>query len=666
MRITAGIVALSCTAALALLYVAPAYTAGGADTYALARKAFQDALARVPTEKPGVAPHDSKLLRSYVLYPYLQAARIRQALSTATGGPGPVDDRAGDFLIAHPQIPVSRSLRHDWLDSLAQRQQWNLFLQVYQPTSNETVHCEDFSARIALGRLPGLAEEIQAAWQTPHSLPDCDTAFTWLKQNGQLTPDLIERRVRLALEAGNASFAQQLIPQLPPDRAAPLTQWAQLLESSDRAIDALIASPQSPVEPDALLAGWTHLGRVDPEGAKARYAQLVQARGLTKETASPYALALALALAWNRDPDSLQYFDQVAPKDLDDLALEWRARAALWSRAWDVAARSIAALSPGARQSARWRYWAARTAEQLGQEAEAQSLYESILADDDYYSGMAAAHLSRSVMPHPHPIPTESAVLARLKRIPGMVRARELFLCGLHPEASAEWKEVYDALSEEGRQQAIRLAASWGWYDQAVEVAASQHIFNDYVLLYPRPYEAEVNAAAQAAQLAPEIVYGVMRQESLYRVDAVSPAGARGLMQLQLGTARRTARHTNRALPSIDDLFEPAVNTSLGAARLRMLLDDFDGQIPLALAGYNAGVNAVNRWLPTQQIDADIWIENIPYNETRAYVQRVLWHALMFTWLSRDHAAQQTTSWLVPIRPLHASEDRVAATAPNT
>jgi soluble lytic murein transglycosylase len=173
-----------------------------------------------------------------------------------------------------------------------------------------------------------------------------------------------------------------------------------------------------------------------------------------------------------------------------------------------------------------------------------------------------------------------------------------------------------------------------------------------------------VNRAAEAAQVSPEMVYGVLRQESLYRVDAVSSAGARGLMQLQPATAQRAARSSKLSLPSID-LFAPSINTILGAARLRQLLDLFDGQTPLALAGYNAGTNAVRRWMPQRPLDSDIWIENIPYNETRGYVQRVLWHSLMFTWL-RHQQAQQTRSWLDPIRPMSATEDPVANAAPHT
>jgi soluble lytic murein transglycosylase len=669
MRIAAGIVAISCTAALALSWVPPA-GADGTDEYAAARQAFQEAYAHVATEKPDAAQHDSPLLKGYSLYPYLEAARIRQALGTVTGSTVPrsdtvvhADKRAGDFLIANPQTPVARALRRFWLDSLAHRGEWNQFLEAYHDAGNDpAIRCESFAARINLSKGVGMTGEVMSTWLTPRSLPECDTAFGWLKDNGLLTAELIERRVRLALESGSAAFARQILPQLPAERAAPLSQWAQLLETPARAIDAIIASDKPAAEPAALLAGWTRLGRIDPDGAKSRFAALVKARGLNHETASPYALALALALAWNRDPDALTYFEQVQPKDLDDNAQEWRVRAALWSGNWDLTQKSLASLSPAARQSARWRYWAGRAAEQQGDTTRAQELYTAVLADDNYYSAMAAARLNKPVIPHPQPIPVQPQVLARLEHMSGMDRARELFKCGMRGEALAEWTQAYESLSEDARQQAILLAKGWGWYDQAVTVAATQHIFNDYELLYPTPYQAEVQAAAQAAQVSPEMVYGVLRQESLYRVDAVSGAGARGLMQLQLSTAKRAAITSRLSLSKIEDLFIPSINTILGAARLRQLLDLFGGQTPLALAGYNAGSNAVRRWMPARPVDPDIWIENIPYNETRGYVQRVLWHSLMFNWL-RHQEAQQTRSWLEPIRPTQAVEDRMADTS---
>jgi soluble lytic murein transglycosylase len=307
-------------------------------------------------------------------------------------------------------------------------------------------------------------------------------------------------------------------------------------------------------------------------------------------------------------------------------------------------------MSAANRATARWRYWAARVAARDGQEQAARQLYESILQEDNFYSAMAAARLRRPVSPNVQPLPAAPAVLAGLEALPPFVRARELLLAGMDDSARAEWRVGYDSLAPAHRTQAIHLAARWGWFEQAIAVATGEKVFNDYVLLYPRPYDAHVAAAAERAELPAALIYGVIRQESLYQHDALSSAGARGLMQLNLDTARRTARQWRLPAPSATSLFEPAVNVPLGAAHLKDLLERFDGQLPLALAGYNAGPNAARRWLPTAATDPDIWIENIPYNETRAYVQRILWHTVVFGWL-HDGKAQDTRDWLQPVRP---------------
>src|SRR5215831_4217341 len=643
-------------ATVAMLCAVSAQGAGADASYAEARKAFLSAYARVTANFPDESASDSEALKSYSLYPYLEAARIRQALNGSPDSLDRVDQRAADFMAAHEQAPVSRGLRRAWLDSLAQRAKWDLFIEAYRDAgATDTARCQSFIARIELGNTEGLVRDIAKQWLTPRSLPECERPFAWLNANGLLTPDLIEKRVRLALESGNVVFARQIIEQLPAERVGPYLQWASLLEHPQRSLDALIASPEVAVDATTLLVGWTRLTRMNPSAARARYQPLMSARGLTHETASPYALALALSLAWNHDPAALEYFDLVASRDFDDPALEWRARAAILTGNWELARKSIVALSETNRQAARWRYWAARAAAQLHDLSQARRLYESLLSDDNYYSGMAAARLHRALMPLLKTLTVDHELLASIERVPAMERARELFLCDMRQEALAEWQFGYGSLSEVGRLQSIHLAASWQWYDQAIAVASAQQVFNDYLLLYPRPFDTQVEQAARLAQLAPELIYGVLRQESLYRVDAVSSADARGLMQLQLDTARHTARQWKRPQPDLSDLFDPATSILLGAARLRTLLDQFDGQLPAALAAYNAGPNAVIRWLPSKAIDSDVWIENIPNGETRVYIQRILWHVLAFTWLQTKEA-QQTKAWLTSIRKMPRSD----------
>jgi soluble lytic murein transglycosylase len=626
------------------------------DPYAGVRKEFQEAYAQVGKSTDSSAASDSEKLKHYPLYPYLQAERLRKALGPDSPVPEDVDQRAAAFVAEYDPQPVARRVRRVWLESLARRTQWQAYLEAYRGANpDDALRCQSFVARIALNKTDGLVRDISTQWLTPRSLPECKVPFDWMKEQGVLTTDLIEQRARLALKGGDAPFARQIIAMLPPERAVALTQWASLLEKPQQNIDALIASPDKPVDGEALLAGWSRLARVDVTAARDRYAQFVRARGLTGQNASPYVRTLALRLAFNRDPAALEYFPQIAAADRDVQTLEWWARAALWSGDWKLAAETIASMPGERRETARWRYWAARAAEHARETERAQRLYESVLGNDNYYSAMAAGQLKRSLAPNVQALPAAPEVEAALDRIPALVRARELFLTSLKQEAALEWQYGYQSLSEQQRKQSIRVLAGWGWYDQAVATATAERVFNDYDLLYPRPFDAEVTRAAETARLPPELVYGVIRQESLYRADAVSSAGARGLMQLQIDTARRTARALKLPKPAVEDLFVPAINTSLGAGYLRTLLDRFDGQLPVALAGYNAGPNAAARWLPDESIDADVWIENIPYDETREYVQRILWHRLMFSWLGDESRSEHAGFSLAPITALRAT-----------
>lgn len=627
-----------------------AQSAAAHDPYEKVREAFRQAYEQV--DLPNAKPRsDSETLRTYPLYPYLQAARIRRALADAGADLGSVDQRAQTFITYYENEPVGRGLRRVWLTSLAERGHWEQFLEQYRDDlADDALECQSFTARIELDRTADLAPLVARRWLTPRSLPDCERAFDWLRAQNALTPELIEQRARMALKEGNTGFGREIAAFLPADRAAPLLLWAKLLDDPQRQIDALIASPATAVDNEVLLAGWTRLARVNRDLAMKRFEAFVQARGLTETTASPYALALALALSWDRDPQALRYFKRVAPADLDDYALEWQARAAIWSGDWPLVANTVAAMSDTQRGLTRWRYWAARAAERNGEPQLARQLYESTLPDDNYYSIAASSRLGQPVAPHPERLVIDEAQLKEIEQLPALVRARELFRCEMRDPANQEWAYGFEMLPQAARPQAVHLASRWGWHDQAIMAAALQRLFNDYALLYPQPFDRQVRAAAQLSKLPPELIYSVMRQESLYRSDAVSTAGARGLLQLMPDTARRTAAAWKQRRPKPDALFDPDVAIPLGAAHLSELIDRFGGQTLVAIAAYNAGPNAASRWIPSQPVEADVWIENIPYNETRTYVQRIVWHSLVFNWLKTGEP-QKADAWLTPVGP---------------
>jgi len=624
------------------------------DPDAVVRREFRQAYAAVPTATTPAT--DSAGLQEYILYPYLQAARLRQSLSQVARDVASVDQAIKTFLLAQNGSLASRDLRRAWLLDLAARQQWPEFLANLPNTLDAELRClaavAQLNGPLSAEQTASLSSSLSSLWMNgERQAAACNAPFEWARRNQVITGSMIEQRARLALKSGNTALARELAALLSPIQAEPLRQWAILIEQPQQAIDALIANPGIKIETAAMQDGWQRLARKNPDAALQRLPQLVRRRGLTTAAASPYVLSLALSLSWSRRDEALHYFERVQPADMNDQAREWRVRAALWAADWPQVQQGIQAMPEALRTQARWRYWLARADEQMDDADAARLLYQALMANDDnYYAAMAAARLQIGYAPHAQPVSMDAATMQSLARLPGMRRARELLAVQLRNEAGAEWNQVFATLQPGEHLAAAGLAHEWGWYDQAIATTARLGLYNDYPFLYPRPFDSEVTVAARRSGLSTDLIYGVMRQETLFRADAQSSANARGLLQLLPETARMTARKFDLPVPTAEELFEPTVNVPLGAMYLKSLLDAFNGQVVLAVASYNAGPAAVRRWLPAQTMETDIWIENIPYNETRHYVQRVLWHSLVFKWLRSDKPLD-TRAWLAKVQP---------------
>ena len=645
----AGMVAGLWMAALAWLSPAQAQAQ---DDPAAARRAFLAAFERAEAGLPAPEGGDAAVLAGYALYPYVTGARLRAEIGAATGDVAGLGERVEAFLERHGEEPVGRWVRRPWLAYLAERRAWDAFLRAYSQAdkAGQALRCQALQARIALERTEGLQEDATAEWLTPRSADDaCDPVFDWMRSRKLLDDALVERRARLALAEGEAGLARWLAKSLPEESARPLREWALLLENPAGAIDALIRSPDTQVEDQALLDGWTRLARRNPRAAEARYGTLLESRGGGAALASKLAKPVALGLSWSRLDGALDFFGRIDAADFDETTHEWHVRAALWAGHWKQAAQAIAAMPPELRETPRWRYWEARTAEAAGDAERARALYEAVIPTDNWFAVLSAARLDRPFEPHHRPARLDAALAESIGRSPGLVRARELFALGLVPFAQSEWNAAYGSLDDPAKRAALLLPSGWGWHFQAIASAAQQGLFDDYELLYPTPYDDEVEAAARRSGLSTSLLYAVLRQESLYQPWAVSSAGAVGLMQLLPSTARITAKREGLPRPTHETLLEPAKNLPLGAATLEELVQRFDGQVLLALAGYNAGPGAARRWLPSRALEADVWVENRPSTETRAYVQRIMWHSVVFQWLE-DRQPEDAAAWLVEVR----------------
>jgi len=612
-----------------------------------ARREFAAAMQRVRSRQPDTT--DSPALKSYAIYDYLVAARLRRDLTLR---PGESLDAAVDaFLQAHAGYPVARSLRRDWLVSLGQRRRWDWFLPRSQDAVDPVLICDRLEGRLSSGDTAGLANAALAVWTLPQKpLPECDAVFAWLRQNGLLTAALAESRSRAALAADSPHLAREFAADVPVTRRAALLQWSDLLESPKSALTVLATHPSLPVEAEALAAGFDKLAHNEPTAALDLLPRLLARDQLAPDLRTRLRRSAALGAAYDHDPRSMALLDDLPAAAIDSQTQEWRVRSAVWIGDYAKALLWIEQMPTSLFAQPRWRYWRARAvAATMGEEA-AAPLWREIAGLRDYYGYLAADRLHQNYSLNARPSPVDAAAQSALAAEPGLVRAHELFDCDMSEEATTEWTAAVGGADSAMKVQAALLASHWGWYAEAIATLAQTGEFDDVNLRYPRPYLDTVSEASALARVPPDWILAVMRQESLFRKDAVSRADARGVMQMLPGTASALARRWHISAPAREALFDPAVAIPLGAAYLRELLDRSGGQLALSLAAYNGGPAAVARWLPHSRMDADVWIENIPYNETRGYVQHILEHIIAFAWV-RDAEPPRLETLLPAIEP---------------
>ncbi|WP_239685891.1 transglycosylase SLT domain-containing protein [Photobacterium swingsii] len=169
-------------------------------------------------------------------------------------------------------------------------------------------------------------------------------------------------------------------------------------------------------------------------------------------------------------------------------------------------------------------------------------------------------------------------------------------------------------------------AAANRWHHLAVQATIAGRLWSYHELRFPLAHKWWFDFFSKERDLPTTTMMALARQESAWNTEAQSPVGARGLMQLMPATAKETAKKLERNYKGKDSLFDPGVNIRLGSGYLKMMLDRHDNNRVYSFAAYNAGPSRVSRWQKQTdgQLDVFTFIEAIPFNETRGYVQNVL------------------------------------------
>ncbi|BEE17060.1 murein transglycosylase [Aeromonas enteropelogenes] len=565
-------------------------------------------------------------LTHYPLLPYLDYFQLAFR-------PGAADYQdVTRFIRQHGDTPQSNRLERTYLTYLAQSQQWSQFLRFYpaKPKSTDLL-CMHYQALYYTGKTREALQGAGKMWMSGQSRPDaCDPLFTLWQGAGLRTQDKIWQRMTMAFEAENPNLIRHLGASLGTGLQGYGNQMVTLFEQPAKAMNPTYFS-NNPYSRKLLSLGLTRYANQQPE-AVLRQLDLFRSRfGLSHDEIKPVERAIARRLLLDRSRSERQWLDNMVRLLADPDITELRARLAIWEEDWRGLSGWVKMMPMAHQKEDRWRYWMARSLEVQGQQKQARDLYLETANLRGFYGFMAAQRTGAPYRMKNQTVPHVPDWRSASRRWPFLLRVQELLAMNEVAAARSEWIHNLDRNPVAQRIEFGHIALNRGWHDLAILASIRAEAWDALELRFPKPYKQTFSQVARERAVNMSLLYAISRQESALYPRAQSPVGARGLMQLMPATAKETAGKIGVPYRSEQQLFDPAMNIRLGSAYLKRLLDVYDGNRILAAAAYNAGPGRVKRWRE-QSADKpmDVWVESIPYRETRNYVQNVLSFDLIY------------------------------------
>ena len=595
--------------------------------------AIQDAADRSAFVRAERSPPKSrsawKRLRSelggYPLFPYIELARLR------SGSAHVAASEIEAFLKRYEGEPVTLRLRARWLRQLAARREWRKLVEWYRGSDPVDLQCHHALALLETGDESAALSAAGGLWMSGKSRPKaCDPVFAVWLESDRFSPSLAWERIGLAMDRGSVRLARYLERFLDPADRRLAAAWRAVHKDPRRVGTLRLDGGPSRVE--AVLAhGLERLARRDPAAAVEALAEVETRTGLSAAAYARVARRIGLSFAADHEPRAIDWLWRVDAAHADNLVLRWRVAAAVLHSQWNRVIEGIASMPDPERGRERWRYWRARALEATGRLDEARADFESLAHERDYYGFLAADRLGTPYRFNHRPLEVTVETAGRVAAMPAVRRALEFLELGRRVDARREWYALVRRLDEEELEAASWIARCRDWHGRAILTIARTTERNDLELRFPVVYRDIVESASSRRGLSPATVFALIRQESAFVADARSSAGALGLMQIMPRTGRTLMKRIGRKWRSRNQLLVPDLNVELGTHYIRSLLSKTGGHFALATASYNAGPHRVGSWLPEDgEVEAAVWIDNIPFTETRRYVRRFLAYSAIY------------------------------------
>ncbi len=566
-------------------------------------------------------------LKDSPLEPYVSYYQLRMRW----GGKDSAPIKA--FLARTDVTPVIDQFRGEWLKYLGKRERWDEFEREYPHLINgdDELSCYALQAKLHSDEA-GALEAAHRLWLNAEEMPDsCTPLFaTALKKEAIAEAD-IWQRMRMALERGNLTLAKKFIKRLPVAHQFPPAELGSAASNPRRYLEKTKFDKAGLGRRTAALFALQRLARQSPQMAYARWEQI--GKNFTEEEQRYFFSWLGFSGALAHDERALGWFAVAGDTALNSKQLAWRVRAALRAGDWHEVWESINAMQPQQQSEGAWRYWKGRALKQLGRTADAEELFVKLSSEYNFYGQLAGEELGGA--PGAGMISASyqasDAEIEAVQSQPAIQRTLLLYDMNYRTEASKEWAWATRNFSDRQLLVAAEVARRNRMYDRSINAADRTVSLHDFNLRYPAPYREAMQMDLQKNGLEEAWVYGLMRQESRFTAGANSDVGAAGIMQIMPSTARWAAKRMGMKGYRKGLIHQLDVNITLGTYYMKTVYSQFDQNPVLASAAYNAGPGRARQWRGTKPLEGAIYVETIPFDETRDYVKKVMSNTIYYS-----------------------------------
>ncbi|WP_293267600.1 transglycosylase SLT domain-containing protein [Neptunomonas sp.] len=595
--------------------------------------------AKTAFEKKNTALADklTDQLKNYPLAPYLHTRQIKRDIAK-------LDDAfVSSFIQANKTTPYADDVQKVRLNKLLRQKKWQSFNKAYAefPINSKRYRCELANATFQLGQKKQAFIAAQQLWLVGYSQDSaCNALFVeWIKQ-GNVTSSIASKRFWLAIENKNFDLAKYLARFInnPTHTKETMLFW-DVKNKPDLIENTKLLKEKLPHHGVVAAYAIRKIARKDINKAANLWLRDRNRLMFSQKVVDKTNLYFGMRYAKGYRKNAEQVLGKLDPNFTYEKLTEWRIRLKLAKQDWKGALALIEKLPEKLQSEGRWAYWKESTTHRLNPQSHKPN-YDEISKERSFYGFLASEITNNAFYLNHRPSGITTAHKNKVSNLPAFKRIKELLALDYQYAARVEWNHLSKQLSKNDKLAMAHIAYDWGWYDQAIRGAARIKAWDDLDIRFANPHQSLFKELSAKRGIYQTWAVAVARQESAWHQTARSRVGARGLMQLMPATAKMTAKRYDIKYNGVNQLFTPRTNISLGTAYLAEVLGTFKGNRVYATAAYNAGPHRVKKWLKARgNVPLDVWIETIPFDETRNYVQNVLAFSVIYDVMASKKAS---------------------------